>query len=147
MEQKSYWLCECGKQYEQPLGTVKFPIREICECGKELYKIKDPDGIVTEFVNAEDWFIKEFDEHQNKMTELDIQFRKLSWQREMFNKTITEVVEKIKAAKKTMDNIVEAGARRTKDRDNHSLLKRTNMAWNFIREMRKWAGREKEAAK
>jgi hypothetical protein len=147
MEKKSKWICDCGKEYDQPAGDVKFPIREKCDCGKELYKLTEPDGIVTEFVKAEDWFIKEFDEYEEKMVKTKGMYAQHV---DVFFKAFDNIAEfriKIKEQHKKMKNIVEHGARRTRDNKGETLHRRKNMQWSFLRGFKKWAGRPKAEVK
>jgi len=140
---ESFWLCDCGKQYLQPVGDATFPVREKCECGKELYKIKDPDNVVTEFVNAEEWFIKEFDVHNKIIAENINRIHVWEDKRYMAEREARLAREKLVDLRNKMKNIVEHGARRHKDRTGLGLLKRKTWNWNFIRGMKRWAGNER----
>ncbi len=135
MENKATWICECGRKTVQLLNTK---IIEKCECGRELKKLEHPDGVIQEFVKAEDWFVKEFDEQNRKLAEVDIQLRQAWWHREQVTRKINELVDKIEQGRRKMQNIVEHGARRMK------LLKRQDMKWNFDRNICRFIGTPKE---
>jgi len=140
MEKNAKWLCDCGLTYVQPQGNVKFPIREKCDCGKELYKIQAPDGVIEEFAPAEAWFIKEFDEQNKKMS--DITNNCSGWAGRLFSaqEKVTELRAKFREEERKMHNIVGAAERRHKDHQGTKLSRRQDYNWRFHRALGKWVG-------
>jgi hypothetical protein len=141
------WLCDCGATYVQPQGNVKFPIRDRCNCGKVLYKIQAPDGIIDEFVSVEEWFTKEFDEQSRKLAEISNQCNK--WASQLFTaqEKVMELREKYRDEENKMRNIVSQGSRRHKDRQGVKLSRRQECQWRFHRGMNKWIGSPKPKEK
>ena len=140
MEKEAKWLCDCGRTYIQPQGNAKFPIREKCDCGKDLFKIQAPDGVVEEFAPAEEWFLKEFDEQNKKMSGITRDCN--GWAGKLFTaqEMVTELRGKFKEENKKMQNIVEAAARRHKDHQGTKLSRRLDHQWRFHRGLSKWVG-------
>jgi len=141
MENISKWICSCGKEYVQPTGEAKFPIREVCECGKPLNRLMEEDGVITEFVGAPGWLVKDFDEHEAKFKEASKQCA--MWQEQLFGALDQVMNARIKRTetKKVVDKVVNEGARR------QGLLKRKDMEWNYNRMLNKWIGRPKPEKK
>lgn len=130
---KAHWICECGRKTEQLQGRdVKLVTH--CACGKALYKLLEPDGVTTEFVDAPDWFKKEFMDHDKHMNELDRSFRQASWQRVKCERLVVDIAQRIENGQQKMRNIIDSGAQRMK------LLKRKDMHWEYNPGMGKFVG-------
>ena len=136
------WVCECGKKIAQPEGPEAKVIRK-CECGKELYKLLEPDGIITEYIKAEIWFVEEFDKQSAKIATAGKTFNQEAFQFITLLKKSFESLDRVSQTQKQMHNIVNHGARRHRDKQNVGLLKRKDMMWNFNRAIQMWMGRLK----
>lgn len=139
-DEKAFWICECGKLTEQPFD--KEPIRK-CSCGKDLYKIKHPDGVINEYVTTPDFVVADFDKEDAKLRTLS---RDLSiWQDRHFSAldAVTDLRTKVKECNKRINNLLQQGLRGTKDRTGLKLSKRQDMMWHFNRTSKEWLGRPK----
>ena len=135
MEVKSpVWICDCGKQTDQGMNDV---IKTKCECGKPLTKLKSPDGVIQEFIEAPEWFVKEFTDQDNAIFGLTNDFGRMNAQRIVMERKIGEQYDKMTNARNKMKNIVEQGAKRLK------LTKRQEMSWNYQHNIQRFVGSPK----
>ena len=132
----AYWLCECGKETIQPTGLNQKLITHCPDCKREHEKCREPDGSITEFFTAPEWFNDEWIAHMKKMGDRDQEFRQLSFQEVEAHEKKVEVHKLLKQTQKHTHNIVREGCRRLK------LLKRKDMEWAYNPELKKFLGRK-----
>jgi len=139
MPNEAKWVCECGKETVQPQGGR---IVERCpDCNSSLSQLREPDGSMTSFVVAPEWFLKEWQEHMAAMQKKDVLFRQLAFQEVEISRQKIEAQENLKSAQKKTRNIIEAGARRLK------LLKQKDVDWGFNAGLKRFVGRKKPEVK
>ncbi len=122
-----------GKDEE---GYIYF---ECPKCKREHDKMREPDGSITDFCSAPDWFIQEWNEHMQKLQQRDVKFRQLAFQETEIQQQKIEMHKLLKETEKRTHNIVESGCRRLK------LLKRKDIDWAYNPGVRKFIGRPKPA--
>lgn len=134
--EKAKWICECGKETDQPTGPhVEF--KRKCECGKELKRLIDPLGVEYHYVNAPEWFQTEFNEQQQKLAQLDHSFKQTSFNLEIQRRQLADNFDRIKDNQQKMNNIIEAGVRRMK------LHKDQSRNWGYNPNLKSFIGFEK----
>ena len=136
-EIKAVWLCDCGIETEQPQGPQERLITH-CKCGKELWRLKEADGIVTEYHPAPDWFVTEFEESLKNTGMMEQQFLNASHQYVALLAQMKEMQGKIQADNKRRSEMIQSGLNRTK------LAKRQDMKWMYNIPLKKFMGRKKE---
>lgn len=133
MEKRAIWICDCGKETEQ--DPKQKPI-EKCSCGKALRKIKSPDGIINEHFIAPEWFLKQFDEQDQRMRQSELGFQRAAFQLVGILRGALELYDKVQLGNKAMQRVVDEGVRRLK-------LNKKELQWHFNRGIARFIGFKK----
>ena len=143
-DKTAVWICQkegCGTETPQPSGNE--PIVAACPvCGTEHTHLREPDGIVTEFVDAPDFFIEEFNERMKEMQEKDQALMKaVAQEMSLRYDVIPELREKAKNAGQRQSTGLEQALRRTQDKKGVKLSKRQDFKWMYHPGIKKFSGR------
>lgn len=138
MEKEAKWLCDCGVETPQPEGRGVEVITKCPKCGKEHYKLQDPDGKITEYHTAPDWFVDEWNEQFKKRQNNELQLTQMAYNRAKLERAINEHISKMDNDNKKQQQILEQGLKRTR------LFKRQDLHWGYNMVVRKFVGRQKD---
>lgn len=138
---QAIWICDCGNETPQPEGVGVKIVTHCPKCETEHYKLKEPDGILTEYQPAPDWFYKEFEDSLNETRQKEVMLTQLAFNYFSAIRQGLEIIGELKNHSKKREHIIEQGLKRTK------LFKRQDMLWHYSIPLRKFLGRKKEEVK
>lgn len=131
----AYWICPCGKETVQPVGPDVKLVKECPNCKREHDRIREVDGSFSDFKTAPEWFVKEFQDHLNKISTTENQFRQLAFQECEVNRQKMETQSLLKDRQKHSHNIVNSGVKRLK------LHRDKTKDWAYNPGIKKFLGR------
>jgi hypothetical protein len=137
-KKEAIWLCDCGVETPQPSGPGVKMITHCPKCKAEHYRLEEPDGIVTEYQPAPEYFYKEFEESLNLTGQKERMLTQLAFNYFTAIRQAMDLTSELKSIDKKRGHMVEQALKRTK------LVKRADMAWRYNIPMRKFLGRKKE---